>query len=161
MRFLSAICIMLYVLLQCIVSTRNWDRAVGIATGYELNDGGVGIQVPVRSRIYVCFLHMFYVLLQCTNSIRSLDSSVDIATGCELNDGGVGFQVPVGSRVVPSPSRPDRLWGLPSLISNGFRGAISPRVKRPGRESNYSPPNSVEVKEIWISISTPPYAFMA
>jgi hypothetical protein len=30
----------------------NLDSAVGIATGYGLNDRGVGVQVPVGSRIF-------------------------------------------------------------------------------------------------------------
>jgi hypothetical protein len=33
-------------------------------------------------------------------------------------------------------------------------------VKRPGRETDHSPP-SAEVKKMWIYISTPPYIFMA
>jgi hypothetical protein len=35
-----------------------------------------------------------------------------------------------------SPSRPDRLWGPLSLLSNGNRG-----LKRPGREVDHSPPS--------------------
>jgi hypothetical protein len=38
-------------------------------------------------------------------------------------------------------------------------GALSPRVKRPGREADHSP-TSAEVKEMQIYTSTPPYAFM-
>jgi hypothetical protein len=34
-------------------------------------------------------------------------------------------------------------------------GACSLGVKRPGREADYSPPASAEVKKIWIYISTP------
>jgi hypothetical protein len=49
-------------------------------------------------------------------------SAVCIATAYGLDDGGVGVQVPVGSRMFSSPHRPDRLWGLPSLLSNGYRG---------------------------------------
>jgi hypothetical protein len=40
-------------------------------------------------------------------------------------------------------------------------GAVSPGVKRQGREADHSPPASAEVKKIWIYTSTPPYAFMA
>jgi hypothetical protein len=29
----------------------SWDSVVGIATGYGLDDRGVGVRVPVRSRI--------------------------------------------------------------------------------------------------------------
>jgi hypothetical protein len=35
-----------------------------------------------------------------------------------------------------------------------------PGVKRPGREADYTPPASAEVKKMWIYISIPPYAFM-
>jgi hypothetical protein len=41
------------------------------------------------------------------------------------------------------------------------QGALSPEVKQPGRESNHSPPNSAEVKKMWIYTSTLLYAFMA
>jgi len=33
-------------------------------------------------------------------------------------------------------------------------GALSPRIKRPGREANYSPPSSAEVKNAWSHIYT-------
>jgi hypothetical protein len=46
------------------------------------------------------------------------DSSVGIATGYGL----AGVQVPVGSRIFYSPRRPDRLWGPPNLLSNGYSG---------------------------------------
>jgi hypothetical protein len=35
--------------------------------------------------------------------------------------------------------------------------ALSPEVKRPGREADHSPPSSAEVKKMWIYTS--PYAF--
>jgi hypothetical protein len=47
---------------------------------------------------------------------------VGIATGYGLDDRGVGARVTVGSRIVTSPSRPDQIWDLPSLLSNGYRG---------------------------------------
>jgi hypothetical protein len=81
----------------------------------------------------------------------SQDSAVGIATGYVLDDLGVRVRVPVGSRIFSSPNRPDRLWGPPNLLSNGYRG-----VTRPGREANHSPPASAEVKEMWIYTSTPP-----
>jgi hypothetical protein len=31
---------------------RSWDSVVGITTGYRLDDKGVGVQVPVRSKIF-------------------------------------------------------------------------------------------------------------
>jgi hypothetical protein len=54
--------------------------------------------------------------------VVSRDSSVGIATGYGLGDQGVRFEVPVGSRIFSSPRRPDRLWGPPNLLSNGYRG---------------------------------------
>jgi hypothetical protein len=41
-----------------------------------------------------------------------------------------------------------------------IREALSPGIKRPGREADYSPPGSAEVKKMWIYTSTPLYAFM-
>jgi hypothetical protein len=54
--------------------------------------------------------------------MRNRDSVVGIATGYELNDQGVGVRVLVGARIFTSPCRPERLWGPPSLLSNGYRG---------------------------------------
>jgi hypothetical protein len=87
-------------------------------------------------------------LLHC----RSRDSAVGIATGYGLDDRGVGVWVSVGVRIFTSPCRPDRLWGPPNLLSNGYRGALSLRVKRPGRESDHSPPTSAEVKKICLYV---------
>jgi hypothetical protein len=53
--------------------------------------------------------------------VRIIACAVGIATGYELDDREVGVRVLVGSRIVPSPSHPDRLWGPPSLLSNGYR----------------------------------------
>jgi hypothetical protein len=39
-------------------------------------------------------------------------------------------------------------------------GALSPGVKRPGREADHSPPTSAAVKNTWIYTSTSTYAFM-
>jgi hypothetical protein len=49
------------------------------------------------------------------------DGSVGIASGFELDNWGIVIQVPVGSRIFFSPRRPDRLWGSPTLLSNGYR----------------------------------------
>jgi heme/copper-type cytochrome/quinol oxidase subunit 1 len=35
---------------------------------------------------------------------------------------GIAHAVPVGSRIFYSPRRPDRFWGSPNLLSNGYRG---------------------------------------
>jgi hypothetical protein len=56
-------------------------------------------------------------------------------------------------------SRPD-LGSIQSPLQR-VPGALSPGVKRPGREADHSPPTSAEVKKMWIYTSTPPYAFIA
>jgi hypothetical protein len=40
-------------------------------------------------------------------------------------------------------------------------GALSPGVRLSGREADYSPPPSAEVKNAWHYTSTPQYVFMA
>ena len=42
-------------------------------------------------------------------------------------------------------SSPDRIWSLSSLLFNGYRRSF-PEVKRPGREMDYPPQSSAEVK---------------
>jgi hypothetical protein len=100
-------------------------------------------------------------MVSMSESQGSRDSVVGIATGYGLHDRGLGVRVPVGSRIFSSPRSPDLLWGPPSLLSNGHRGALSPGVQRQGREADHSPPASAEVKKTWIYTSTPPYVFMA
>jgi hypothetical protein len=50
----------------------------------------------------------------------SSGSTVGVATGYGLDDRGTGVRVPVGPRLLTSPFRPDRLWGPPDLIYNGY-----------------------------------------
>jgi hypothetical protein len=65
----------------------------------------------------------------------SRDSVVGIAIGYGLDDRGVGVRVPVCSRIFSCPSRSDRLWGPPNLLSNGHLG-FSLRVKAAGTFSS-------------------------
>jgi hypothetical protein len=51
--------------------------------------------------------------------------------------------------------RPDWLWGPPSLVSNGYQGALTLRVKRPGLEADHSPPSNADFKYAWSYASTP------
>jgi hypothetical protein len=87
------------------------------------------------------------------------DSVVGRATGYGLDDRGVGVRVPVVQEfsllhVVQTGS-----GSSPNLLSS--TGALSPGIKRPGREADHSPPASAEVKKLWNYTTTTPYAFMA
>jgi hypothetical protein len=75
------------------------------------------------------------------------DSAVGIATGYGLDDKGIAVRVPVGQTTEASIQ-----WAPVPL---------SPGVKRPGYETDHSPPTSAEVKKTWVYTSTPPYIFMA
>jgi hypothetical protein len=69
----------------------------------------------------------------------------------------------VRSRIFTPPYRPDRLWGPPNLLLNGYGGGGGSfqRIKRKGREVDYSSPTSAEVNKTWIYATTPPYVFIA
>jgi hypothetical protein len=62
------------------------------------------------------------------------------------------FHFSMSSRLAVRSTQPPIPW---------VPGALSPGVKRPGLESDHSPPASIEVKKIWIYTSTLSYAFMA
>jgi hypothetical protein len=88
-------------------------------------------------------------------------SRFNIVTGYGLSDTGVAVRVLGGSkdflfsassRPALGPTQPPIRWVL---------GALSPGVKRQGREADHSPPNSAEVKKMWSYTSTALYAFMA
>jgi hypothetical protein len=53
------------------------------------------------------------------------------------------------------PQLSDRLWGLPSPLSNEYRGDLSTGVKLPEREADHSSPLSAEVKKACSSTSAP------
>jgi hypothetical protein len=89
-----------------------------------------------------------------------MDSAVDIATGYGLDDQGVRVRVLVGTIIFSSPCNPDRLWGPPNLLSNGYQG-LSAGLKWKGSEADRSPPIGGEVKNMWSYTPTPPYTFMA
>jgi hypothetical protein len=74
---------------------------------------------------------------------------------------GSGVRASIGSRILTSPYCPYRFWDPPILLCNGYRGALSSVIRRPGRESDHSPPASANVKRTWLYTSTPPYVSMA
>jgi hypothetical protein len=55
-------------------------------------------------------------------------------------------------RLALGPTEPPLQW---------LQGALSLGIKRPGREADYSPPFSAEVKNVWSIPPLPQYVFMA
>jgi hypothetical protein len=73
----------------------------------------------------------------------SRDRAVGIATEYRLDYQGIAVRTSIGSRQAP-------IHWVP--------GDRSPRLKRLEREDDRSPPNSAEIKKMWVYTSTPPYA---
>ena len=69
------------------------------------------------------------------------DGAVGIATRYGQEDPGIESGWRLDFRV-----RPDRSWGPPSLLYNGYRVSFS-EVKRTGRGVHHPPTSSAEVKE--------------
>jgi hypothetical protein len=93
----------------------------------------------------------WHFLVTC---FRYRDSVVGITTSYGLDVLGVAVRVPVGSSIFSTASRP--ALGSTQPLNQWVPGVLSPGVKRPGRETDHSPPASAEVKKIWICTSTPP-----
>jgi len=78
------------------------------------------------------------------------DSSVGIATRYGLEGPGIESRWGEIFRTYP-----DRLWGPPSLLYNGYR--VFPGGKRrPERDADHTPPSSAEVKKELSYTSTHP-----
>jgi len=72
---------------------------------------------------------------------RGQGSVVGIATGCELD--GSGIESRWGGIFRTCPDRP---WGPPSLLYNGYR-VLPGGKKRPVRDADLSPHSSAVVKK--------------
>jgi len=69
---------------------------------------------------------------------------------------GIQFPAPAMMEFFSSsPTRPDRFCGPLSLLFSGYRGSLTPRVKRLWREGDHSPPSSAEFKNAWSYTSVP------
>jgi hypothetical protein len=63
----------------------------------------------------------FSIHLVCLMPNSLSIGTIGVATGFGLDERGVGVGVPGWTGILTSPRRPDRLWGPPSLLSNGYR----------------------------------------
>jgi hypothetical protein len=61
-------------------------------------------------------------LILIRSAFGSVRSAVGRTAGYGTDDGEVGVRVPMGSRIFTSSYRPDRFWGPPGLLSNGYSG---------------------------------------
>jgi hypothetical protein len=79
--------------------------------------------------------------------VRSRVSSGSIVSDYGLDDRANRGSTPARDKgFFLQPLSPDRLWGPPSLLYNGYRGSFPPGVKaRPGHDADHSPPSSAEV----------------
>jgi hypothetical protein len=80
------------------------------------------------------------------NNNMSRGSSVIIASGYGLDNRAIEVRSPAEAKgFLFYPLCPDRLWGLPRFLCNGYRGPFPRGKARPGRDADRSPPSSVEV----------------
>jgi hypothetical protein len=88
-------------------------------------------------------------------------SSVGIALGYGLDDRVSRVRFPAEAGKFSHHHRVQNGSGSHPASIQWVPGALSLRVKRPGRESDHSPPSSAEVNKAWSYTSTPQYVFMA
>jgi hypothetical protein len=103
------------------------------------------IQSTKRSALLLFLLLLRLLLLLPYPSVWLAQNEGDGAVGVETGYGlkGPGFDSWQRQDMFCSPNRPDRLWGPPRLLFNGYRGSV-PAVKRPERDADHSP-SGVEV----------------
>jgi hypothetical protein len=85
------------------------------------------------------------------------DRAVGIVTGYWLDGQGVGVLSPCGVKNFHFSMSSRPAVGSTQLTIQWVPGALSPGVKRLGREADHSPPTSAELKKMWVYTSTPPF----
>jgi hypothetical protein len=72
-------------------------------------------------------------------------SSGSIVSDYGLDDRAIRVRSPAGAKDFSCSLCPDRLWGPPSLLYNGYRGPFPGGKARPGRDADHSTPSSAKV----------------
>jgi hypothetical protein len=103
------------------LSPPSGKRSIMLSQATELADLRISIFMKLEASSEIMFIML--IIIQ--------DSVVGIVTSYGLDDQEVGVRIPIGSRMFSSPYRPDRLWGPPNLLSNGY-GGLFPGGKAAG-----------------------------
>jgi hypothetical protein len=83
-------------------------------------------------------------------------SSVSIVSGYGLNDQTIEVRSPAEAKDFSSSLLcPDRLWGPPSLLYNGYRGSFPRDKARPGRDADHSPSTAEVENEYELHLLSP------
>jgi hypothetical protein len=85
---------------------------------------------------------------------RTAQSVERLATGWTIRVQGFDSRRALGIFLFSTTFRP--ALGRAQSHIQWVSGALSQRVKRPGREADHSPPTSAEVKKVWRYTSTSP-----
>jgi hypothetical protein len=84
-------------------------------------DMKVGVQL-IKSLVTLIHTRFLLFFTVCFTTLERRDSSVCIAKEYELDDRG---SIPdLGKGLFSSLRRPDRFWGSPSILSNGYLGCF-------------------------------------
>jgi hypothetical protein len=79
-----------------------------------------------RSRCFKIIINVTFLCELMDSALLILpvcrDSSLGIALGYGPDDRGSRVRFPAGAGNLSSPTRPERLWGPHSLLSNGYQG---------------------------------------
>jgi hypothetical protein len=88
-----------------------------------------------------------HLLINISYHFTEPGSTVSIVSGYGLDDRVIEVRSPAETKgFFLYPLCPDRLWGPPSLLYNGYRGSFPRGKARPGRDADHSPQSSAEVK---------------
>jgi hypothetical protein len=122
------------------LNLQNIYKPQASPTGRHLSTNPYGVTSQKINFPYSLWkLKMWYTFNSQFISYRSRCSSVGITTKLRAwATEESGFDFRQDQKMFSSPQSPDRLWGQPSLLSNGY-GGFSPEVKRLGRKDNHSP----------------------
>jgi hypothetical protein len=82
----------------------------------------------MRDNVALCSICVIrYAIIHIIILTSSRGSSVGIVSDYGLDDRAIGVLSPAGAKDFSSSLLcPDRLWGPPSLLYNGYRGVLSP-----------------------------------